>query len=362
MKFGVVGRTTEGFFRYQAWPTVVRSKDGTLYAASSGHRLGHVCPFGKNYLYISTDEGATWRGPQIINDTYMDDRDAGLCAWGDGNLLLSWFTATMDGYDRREPKTPTLSTPMAKALRDTWRTLPKEAAAEGSFVKLSRDGGKTWGEKIQVPVTSPHGPICRADGSLLYFGKVFLWKEEGYENGSICAVESRDGGETWTKLGDVPVPADIPLNRLHEPHVVELPSGRLLGGIRINGENDRSGNTIYTTFSDDGGKTWSVPKPTGATGTPPHFLLHSSGAVVMTHGRRGTTNFEIAMISWDGGNTWSDEIVISPESPDWDLGYPSSVELSDGSILTVYYQKYGEDSYNSILYTKWQLPDRKEVK
>ena len=292
----------------------------------------------------------------------MDDRDAGLCAWGDGNLLLSWFTATMDGYDRREPKTPTLSTPMAKALRDTWRTLPKEAAAEGSFVKLSRDGGKTWGEKIQVPVTSPHGPICRADGSLLYFGKVFLWKEEGYENGSICAVESRDGGETWTKIGDVPVPADIPLNRLHEPHVVELPSGRLLGGIRINGENDRSGNTIYTTYSDDGGKTWSVPKSTGATGTPPHFLLHSSGAIVMTHGRRGTTNFEIAMISWDGGNTWSDEIVISPESPDWDLGYPSSVELSDGSILTVYYQKYGEDSYNSILYTKWQLPYRKEVK
>lgn len=80
MEFGIVGRTTEGFFKYQAWPTVARGEDGTLYAASSGHRLGHVCPFGKNYLYISTDEGKTWRGPQIINDTYMDDRDAGLCA------------------------------------------------------------------------------------------------------------------------------------------------------------------------------------------------------------------------------------------------------------------------------------------
>ena len=36
MEFGIVGRTTEGFFKYQAWPTVVRGADGTLYAASSG--------------------------------------------------------------------------------------------------------------------------------------------------------------------------------------------------------------------------------------------------------------------------------------------------------------------------------------
>lgn len=362
MEFGVVGRMADGFFRYQAWPTVVRGNDGTLYAASSGNRLGHVCPFGKNFLYISTDEGNTWRGPQIINDSYMVDRDAGLCAWGEENLLLSWFTSTMDGLDRREPTTPILSTPMAKAVRDTWRTSPEAKADEGSFVKVSSDGGKTWGEKIRVPVTSPHGPIFRSDGSLLYLGKVFLCKEECYQNGNICAIESRDGGRTWSKLGDIPVPADIPLNRLHEPHVVELPNGRLLGGIRINGKTDRFGNTIYTTISDDGGMTWSIPQPTGATGTPPHFLLHSSGAVVMTFGRRAETNYEIAMISWDGGNTWSDEIIISPESPDWDLGYPSSAELSDGSVLTVYYQKYGGDPYNSILYTKWQLPHRKDGK
>ena len=76
----------------------------------------------------------------------------------------------------------------------------------------------------------------------------------------------------------------------------------------------------------------------------------------MTHGRRADTNFEIAMISWDGGESWSEEIVISPESPDWDCGYPSSVELSDGSILTVYYQKYPGDTYNSILSTRWELP------
>ena len=32
-----------------------------------------------------------------------------------------------------------------------------------------------------------------------------------------------------------------------------------------------------------------------------------------------------------------DEIIISSEGKDVDLGYPSSVQLSDGKILTVFY-------------------------
>jgi hypothetical protein len=31
------------------------------------------------------------------------------------------------------------------------------------------------------------------------------------------------------------------------------------------------------------------------------------------------------------------------------------VELDDGSLMTVYYQKYEDDPYCSILYTKWKL-------
>lgn len=104
MKNGVVGRTTDGFFRYQGWPTVARDEKGVLYAVSSGHRLGHVCPFGKNLLYISHDDGESWLGPIIANDDYMDDRDAGLVAWGDGQLLLSWFVHPREFYKGREGK------------------------------------------------------------------------------------------------------------------------------------------------------------------------------------------------------------------------------------------------------------------
>jgi len=357
MKINVVGRVTDGFFRYQAWPTVTKDGNGVLYAASSGHRLGHVCPFGKNYLYISRDEGECWTGPIVINDTYMDDRDAGLCAWGDGNVLLNWFSREKEFYDQRAERTPLLSTPLAKAARELWQSLPEGQHDPGAFVRVTHDGGKTWGEKVRVPVTSPHGPIRKADGKLLFFGKVYMAEDENtYPDGQICAIESDDDGKTWYRLGLVENPEGFSNDQLHEPYAIELSDGTILGGIRVHGEGGHKGLTVYTTVSRDGGRTWMMPEPTGICGTPPHFLLHSSGAVVMTYGCRVKPFGERARISWDSGITWGEELFISEEAPDWDLGYPSSVELSDGSILTVYYQKYSGDSYNSILSTRWELP------
>ena len=356
MKFGIVNRTTEGFFRYQAWPTVARDEKGVLYAAASGHRLGHVCPFGKDLLYISHDEGESWLGPIIANDTYLDDRDAGIIAWGDGQLLLNWFAHPAEFMDGRIGRNAEVSLPMSIGAREMWRGLPQEEKPFGSFVKLSQDGGKTWSEKVRVPLTAPHGPIRRKDGSFLYFGRSFHSEDMGYEPKRIYAAESRDGGKTWEKLGIVPLVEGMDNHRFCEPHVLELPDGTLLGGIRVNREDKSVDNEIYTTFSTDGGKTWSTPENQGAIGAPPHFLLHSSGAIVMVTGRRIAPFGQRARISRDGGKTWGEEIVISEDAPDWDLGYPSSVELSDGSILTVYYQKFPGDKHNSILSTRWELP------
>ena len=52
MKQKIVSRIAEGAFRYQAWPTLAKAQDGTLFIGASGHRLGHVCPLGKT---ISTN-------------------------------------------------------------------------------------------------------------------------------------------------------------------------------------------------------------------------------------------------------------------------------------------------------------------
>ena len=51
--------------------------------------------------------------------------------------------------------------------------------------------------------------------------------------------------------------------------------------------------------------------------------------------------------------------MIGVPSPIWDHGYPSTVELSDGSLYTVYYQRAQEsDTFNSLLGCRWELPER----
>ena len=291
----------------------------------------------------------------MANDTCFDDRDAGLCAWGDGQLALTWFNPWRKLYNDRLEREPGLQSPMARGAVEMWNAMSDEEFEDGSYIRFSKDGGKSWGEKQKVPVTAPHGPIRRRDGSLFYLGKEYLWRSEACETGNIYAYESRDG-KTWQQLCRVEFPDGFGADDIHEPHAVELPDGTILGALRGSGSKMPQRHGVFTTFSYDGGKSFTKPQLLELCGTPPHLLLHSSGAVVLTYGRRAAPFGERARISYDGGKTWGEELVISRESPDWDLGYPSSVELSDGSILTIYYQKYPGDPYNSLLSTHWELP------
>jgi hypothetical protein len=93
----------------------------------------------------------------------------------------------------------------------------------------------------------------------------------------------------------------------------------------------------------------------GVSGSPPHLIRHSSGAIVCSFGRREKPFGERAIVSRDNGLTWHDEYVIYNDAPSSDLGYPASVELPDGKILTVYYQKFGSDAKCSLMYSVWEL-------
>lgn len=358
MKFGIVSRITDGCFRYQAWPTIAKGEDGTLYAASSGHRLGHVCPFGKNLMVTSNDEGKTWSCPQIINDTWCDDRDAGLVAWGESNLMLSWFNHPTSLYEERaltKKNGSILTSPLATAMRELWKGLDSTQYRPGSWVRISRDNGKTWEDQVQVPVTAPHGPIRKKDGSFFYVGRAFQW--EGLEDG-IYAYESLDDGKTWQFVSKLPVPEGMEDHLSCEPYSIELENGEVMAAVRIQHASNPRNFKIYTTFSKDGGKNWERANLLDLCGAPPHMLKHSSGALIMVYGRRMDPMGQYALVSYDNGRTWGEDFIVSPPAPDWDQGYPSSVELSDGEILTIYYQKFPGDTHNSILYTRWSLPER----
>jgi hypothetical protein len=129
-------------------------------------------------------------------------------------------------------------------------------------------------------------------------------------------------------------------------------------------------SVLWETYSDDNGETWVDPFPTPLWGFPPHLMLHSDGRVVVAYGRRKPPFGQRAAVSADG-ITWreEDEIVLRVDAPNKDLGYPASVELADGRVLTVYYQSHPGDTLRppegpppdrhkpDIYGTVWRMPD-----
>ena len=365
---GVVNRVQGSNFGYQAWGTVARDEEGTLYAVASGFRLSHICPFGKTVMYISKNNGKTWSPPIVINDTWLDDRDAGILYMGGGRMLVSWFTHSTWNYRNRYRdfiihNAGKSAVNMAAGALEDYEALPAEEQLAGSYVRISEDYGMTWSEKVYLPITAPHGPTLCRDGSLMYLGietyeaDRIRFRELTGGNEKATLYRSRDGGYTWTPESRIAAPSWLSEKQfLDEPHVLELPDGRILGAFRIEGENPF---TIGLCTSEDSGKSWSGVYPTGVSGSPPHLTLHSSGALICSYGRRESPCGERAMVSRDFGKTWEAEYVLhnAENEEDGDLGYPSTVELADGSLMTVYYQKYGNDEKCSMLYTRWRLEE-----
>ena len=347
-KHGVVCTRPGSEYGYFGWPSAAILGDGRVVVGCSGLRRHHVDPFGKTVLCVGTPKDGF--GECIVgHDSPLDDRDAGVVALGGNSLLVTWFTLDTRIFQSDLMK---YSPAEFEVMDAAMRAFPEDAKKYvGSWTMRSDDGGATFTSPARCPVSSPHGPVVMRDGRLIYLGKLF---PEGMDRpfGIVACAESRDGLH-WDVLGEVPLPENVTNGQFHEPHVIELNDGALLCLIRYHYPNGGLG--IYKSVSRDGGRTWSTPEDMGIHGSPPHLLRHSSGAIVLTYGWRHAPYGQRARISRDDGATWSDEIILRDDGPDGDLGYPCSVELPGGDILTVYYQKRPGESLTSILWTQWHI-------
>jgi hypothetical protein len=334
---------------YHGWPTVTRRRNGQLVVVWSGGRETHVCPFGRVEMMTSDNNGQSWTWPRVLLDGAIDDRDAGVLETAKGTLLVTSFTSlayepTLLAAEKKQPGEkgawPAERLQRWQAARDRL-TAEQRRAELGHWMLRSTDGGVTWSARYPTLVNSPHGPFQLSDGRLLYAG-VELWGKE--HRVGVC--ESTDDGASWHWLSAIPARPGDKTAGYHELHGVETADGRII--VHIRNHNKPNDNETLQTESTDGGKTWSVPRPLGVWGLPSFLTRLRDGRLLMTYGYRRDPGGNQARLSLDGGRTWSEPLPVSAAATSWDLGYPSTVELADGTLLTVWYERM-KDSPRAVL-------------
>lgn len=348
----VIMSNPDSKFNYFAWPTAARLQNGRIAVVASGFRQRHVCPYGKLAIAYSDDEGESYSPPAVITDTPLDDRDAGIMTFGKSGVFVGSvaheISTTLNDHRTNDADRAYLAS----------ITPEEEAKYLGSLFRFSFDCGVTFGPIMKAPIYSPHGPLEMPDGSLLWVGRVL---DSNIKTQVIQAYKITLDGKC-EYLGTIPDSFDEEYDApclQWEPHAIRLDDGTLIAHIRT---QNTKGPTMFTTYqseSHDGGYTWTDPHPIMRRfgGAPAHLFMHSSGKLISTYSCRDLPYGVKVMISLDGGKSWDVDHIIYACEHDADLGYPSTVELSDGSLLTVFYTKNENGGPCVIKQQRWRIED-----
>ena len=304
-----------------AWPVLQLLKDGTLLVYIFNQPC-HGRWEGEVECWASTDNGKTWcfRGRPAPHEsgTNRMDHAVGIAANGD-------LVAIVSGYSKR-------------SLPGGGFT-PFEGCSLRPMISRSQDGGKSWRREADTWPAHASGKYYEpnmkmalaADGTLC---------AAGYADNTSYLLRSRDNGSTWGK------PSLIQKGG-NETALLHLGNGRWLAAVRqwmpqkgkITGR-EWNDDHLELSRSEDDGRTWRQAMPLSLPNQHPADLLRlQDGRILLTYGNRCPNNFGVdARFSEDEGETWSPSVRIGPaDLSNSDSGYPSSTELPDGRIVTVYY-------------------------
>ena len=311
----------------------------------------HYDPSSRVVLLRSEDNGNTW-DPDTKTLVVDAENEAvvgpSINQLRDGTLIVTYFNWPMGGDDEVPADEPPEDEEPGKyfansAGGDNLGTLDGEHYAwlTGTYTIRSTDNGVTWEEPVYVAAptgrdTCVNDPVTQLPNDELL---IPLYGSRPGEMSQVIVMRSSDGGKSW---GDPVTAAFDPLGfvSFEEPSLLYLPSGKLICMIRVHllGEQEY-GYYLYQTDSYDQGRTWSTPRRTPIWGHPPHMVHLSSGNILCVYGYRRLPFGIRACLSHDEGETWDiqNELILRADGIDRDLGYPTSVQLPDGTIFTVWY-------------------------
>lgn len=308
-----------------AWPNLTTLNDGT-HIATIFNKPSHGRMEGDVECWTSRDNGKFWTkqgtpAPHLPATNRMNVA-AGLAANGDLVVVAS-------GWDLK----PDHNRP---GLFELVKVIP-------AWVSRSADGGKSWeinrngfpSGDAGFTENVPFGDILiAADGSL----RVLAYNQSDDKAiNTVSMFRSTDDGRTWkwySRISDGKNAAAFASGH-NETAFFHTGGGKWVASAR----RWKAGQAMDLFASDDDGKTWKLLGPlTGENQHPGHITRLKSGELLLTYGNRKAGEFGVAVKrSRDNGLTWSEGELIVSDLNTYDCGYPSSTQLSDGSIMTVYY-------------------------
>jgi hypothetical protein len=120
---------------------------------------------------------------------------------------------------------------------------------------------------------------------------------------------------------------------------------------------DGQASSLEGYRSDDGGTTWRATAMVAADtgrGNPGSLVRLADGRLCCIYGFRAEPFGIRAVVSADGGASWSAPRPVREGAADWDLGYPRSVVRPDGRVVSVYYFNDATSPERYIAATIWK--------
>jgi len=318
--------TLGGFF-----PVMQKLPDGRIGIVARGGDF-HVGERGTLVFLTSSDGGESWSHATTIADDGPDNRNPSFGVAADGTLIVSH--ATVDLYKAGNWD------PVKKGGSTNIRISRSEdcGATWSSSELMNGQGNEDWSGSGATGTNNPHSfyspygkMLTLADGTLLMEYYVMHKLPDGRRNSAVFITRSKDGGRTWVDTVRIAEGHD-------ETALCDLGNGHILAVMRTTYTTKPI--TLQQTESTDGGYTWSEPRIiTGDGEYPADVIRLNDGRLLLTYGRREPPHGVQAMISHDDGKTWDTEhkLFLGGDSSTRDCGYPSSVQLDTGEVVTAYY-------------------------
>jgi hypothetical protein len=212
-----------------------------------------------------------------------------------------------------------------------------------------------------MPNLIPFGSIIRFNSKLL---AVSLYDgTSSREFNRAYVFFSEDEGFTWGKptiIGESGVITNPALGNFNETALLASGRSGLLAAART---YTRQAELAFL-FSEDRGRSWRIPEHMMGRGLttlsehPGHLLRLRDGRMLLTYGIRHGDHGVGGRISEDEGRTWYEPFTVIAYGGN-DGGYPSSVELKDGTIVTAYYcdaNRYHPRYHMGVV--RWMIPPR----